>query len=87
MVIRTNNSAHGMTQHRHRRSSSNSKKGILDTNGRLHAGRVAITAMSSFGSSAVVMSGVGGSVFLVYMINFGAHKSEFDSSCHGKSST
>ena len=40
-MVGTNNSTHGMAQHRS--SSSNSKKGILDANGGLHAGRVAIT--------------------------------------------
>ena len=43
--------------------------------------------MASFGGSAVVTGGVGASVFLVYTINFGVHKTEFDSSCPGKSST
>ena len=43
--------------------------------------------MASFGGSAVVTGGVGASVFLVHTINFGAHKTEFDSSCPGKSST
>jgi len=43
--------------------------------------------MASFGGSAVVTGGVGGSIFLVCTINFGAHKSDFDSSCPGKSST
>mmetsp|Transcript_22117 Transcript_22117/g.39448 ORF Transcript_22117/g.39448 Transcript_22117/m.39448 type:complete len:798 (+) Transcript_22117:530-2923(+) len=69
-------SAHGMT---HRRSSC-SKKRILDANGGDYAGRVAITAMASFGGSAVVTGGINGGIFLAHTINFGEDKSEFNHS-------
>lgn len=54
---------------------SNNKKGILDTNAGDYAGRVAITALASFGGSTVVTGGIDGSIFLAHTINFGADSS------------
>ena len=62
-------SSHGMY-----RSGSN-KKGILDANDGDYVGRIAITAMASFGGSAVVTGGIDGSIFLAHTINFGDDKS------------
>lgn len=59
------NSTHGLP----RRSS---KKSVLDAQD--HAGRVAITAMASFGSSAIVTGGIDGSIFLAHSIQFGGDK-------------
>ena len=59
--------------------SNGNSYGILDARG--YAGRVAITAMTSFGSTAVVTGGVDGSVFLAHTIHFGAEKSEPDFIC------
>jgi len=47
------------------------RRGVLDANFGDYAGRVAITAMASFGGSAVVTGGINGSVFLAHTINFG----------------
>ncbi|KAL3810399.1 hypothetical protein ACHAXA_004175 [Cyclostephanos tholiformis] len=58
-------SSHGV----HKNSN---KKGILDANAGDYAGRVAITALASFGGSAVVTGGIDGSVFLAHTINLGA---------------
>mmetsp|Transcript_55235 Transcript_55235/g.117413 ORF Transcript_55235/g.117413 Transcript_55235/m.117413 type:complete len:714 (+) Transcript_55235:68-2209(+) len=69
-------STHGMTHHRH---NSSSRKRILDANGGNYAGRVAITAMASFGGSAVVTGGIDGSIFLAHTINFGADESDSNS--------
>lgn len=66
-------SSHGVPR------STNKK--ILDANAGDYAGRVAITAMASFGGSAVVTGGIDGSVFLAHTINFGSDKSEFDFNC------
>jgi len=81
-----NNSTHGMMQAAHR-NISNSKKRVLDANGGLYAGRVAITAMASFGGSAVVTGGIDGSIFLAHTINFGADKTESDFNCNSTSSS
>jgi len=64
-------SSHGMYK-----SPASSPKGnlILDANEGEYAGRVAITAMASFGSSAVVSGGIDGSIFLAHTINFGGDK-------------
>ncbi len=45
---------------------------VLDAPG--HSGRVAITAMAAFGSTAVATGGVDGSVFLAHTIQFGDEK-------------
>lgn len=66
------NSLHGSTHgstHGVRRSSGSNKMGVLDANGGDYAGRVAITAMASFGGSAVVTGGIDGSIFLAHTIN------------------
>ena len=60
---------------------SSSKRGILNANGGEYAGRVAITAMASFGGSAVVTGGIDGSVFLAHTLNFGGDKRDYESSC------
>jgi WD40 repeat protein len=46
-----------------------------------HAGRVAITAMATFGNTAVVTGAVDGSVFLAHTIHFGDEKNEYESGC------
>lgn len=69
------NSAHGLHNSSHGLRRSGSKKGILDANSGEYAGRVAVTAMASFGGSAVVTGGIDGSVFLAHTINFGSDKS------------
>ena len=58
------NSSHGVYK-------SSSKKVILDANAGEYAGRVANTALASFGGSAVVTGGIDGSIFLAHTINFG----------------
>jgi WD40 repeat protein len=58
--------------------------GICSAHG--YAGRVAITAMATFGSTAVVTGGVDGTVFLAHTVHFGADRSEFVSSCSSRSS-
>lgn len=59
-------STHGVTHHKR---SSNNKKRILDANDGDYVGRVAITAMASFGGSAVVTGGIDGSIFLAHTID------------------
>jgi WD40 repeat protein len=50
----------------------NGDREVLDAPG--HSGRVAITAMAAFGSTAVATGGVDGSVFLAHTIQFGEEK-------------
>lgn len=67
------NSSHGLHKSYHGVSQKgrSSKKEVLDANAGDYAGRVAITAMASFGGSAVVTGGIDGSIFLAHTINFG----------------
>ena len=51
-----------------------------------YAGRVAITAMATFGSTAIVTGGVDGSVFLAHTIHFGEDNSDFESNCSSRPS-
>lgn len=60
------NSSHGL----HKTSKND---GILDANAGAYSGRVAITAMASYGGSAVITGGVDGSIFLAHSINIGAN--------------
>jgi hypothetical protein len=57
---------------------------VLNAGG--YTGRVAITAMASFGTAAVVTGGVDGSVFLAHTIHFGSDMSEFESNCSARPS-
>ena len=59
--------------------ATDNTSGIVDAKG--YAGRVAITAMASFGPTAVVTGGVDGSIFLAHTIHFGADRNEFESTC------
>jgi WD40 repeat protein len=70
------NSSHGVYK-------SSSKKVILDANAGEYAGRVAITALASFGGSAVVTGGIDGSIFLAHTINFGGDTSSSSRSVNG----
>ena len=67
------NSSHGLHKSYHGVSQKgrSSKKEVLDANAGDYAGRVAITAMASFGGSAVVTGGIDGSIFLAHTMNFG----------------
>jgi hypothetical protein len=67
------NSSHGLQKSYHGVSQKgrSSKKEVLDANKGDYAGRVAITAMASFGGSAVVTGGIDGSIFLAHTMNFG----------------
>ncbi|KAL7552165.1 hypothetical protein ACHAWF_015388 [Thalassiosira exigua] len=77
-------SSHGNSTHGVHRGIS--KREVLDATD--HAGRVAITAMASFGGSAVVTGGIDGSVFLAYNINFGgADEGGHESTCSSRNST
>eukprot|EP00970_Alexandrium_tamarense_P006962 scaffold1218_cov175-Alexandrium_tamarense.AAC.7 len=58
--------------------------GVYDARG--YTGRVAITAMTSFGSTAVITGGVDGSIFLAHTLHFGTGRSEFESNCTALSS-
>ena len=68
------NSSHGLQKSSYG-SQTGSKKEVLDANEGDYAGRVAITAMASFGGSAVVTGGIDGSIFLAHTINFGGDSS------------
>jgi len=57
--------------------TSSSLDGVLDAKN--HSGRVAIAAMASFGSTAVVTGGVDGSIFLAHTIHFGYERDGSDS--------
>eukprot|EP00804_Cyclotella_cryptica_P013031 CCRYP_002346-RC/>CCRYP_002346-RC protein AED:0.04 eAED:0.04 QI:400/1/1/1/1/0.85/7/1256/1761 len=72
------------TSHHGNEIKQSSSGDIFNVGG--YSGRVAITAMAAFGSTAVVTGGVDGSVFLAHTIHFGADNNEFESNCSSKQS-
>ena len=79
-----NSSAQSLNQNEDTHIKETNSGDVLNASG--FSGRVAITAMASFGSTAIVTGGVDGSVFLAHTIHLGAGESNYESKCSSTSS-
>jgi WD40 repeat protein len=70
--------------HQHEEMKETNINNVFNAGG--YAGRVAVTAVATFGSTAVVTGGVDGSVFLAHTVHFGAENSEHESNCSSRPS-